>query len=254
MRSFMLCSRITSVGTTEAPAPGPPPPWSWLVRPEARWSYAACCLRQWSQLTDTWAAAVWSLWYPLPGPGHLDPPRARRKHCRNGWVLLQTRLLSGVARFCSQVQEEHKLQWPGSAIGQRHNEPFRERASVSGSEQPLAGETVGPSLLRWLNSDWGGVVFNTLVYLLLTAKWSEVKWKELSPVLLFATPLTVHGILQARILEWVAFPFFRGSSQLSDKSHYSLFCQLVSRFIGLLCVKNELRLGKIIGIQKLIFL
>jgi len=24
---------------------------------------------------------------------------------------------------------------------------------------------------------------------------------------------TVHGILQARILEWVAFPFFRGSSQ-----------------------------------------
>ena len=24
---------------------------------------------------------------------------------------------------------------------------------------------------------------------------------------------TVHGIRQARILEWVAFPFFRGSSQ-----------------------------------------
>ena len=26
----------------------------------------------------------------------------------------------------------------------------------------------------------------------------------------------VHGILQARILEWVAFPFSRGSSQLRD--------------------------------------
>ena len=26
----------------------------------------------------------------------------------------------------------------------------------------------------------------------------------------------VHGILQARILEWVAFPFFRGSSQTRD--------------------------------------
>ena len=26
----------------------------------------------------------------------------------------------------------------------------------------------------------------------------------------------VHGILQARILEWVAFPFFRGSSQPRD--------------------------------------
>ena len=28
--------------------------------------------------------------------------------------------------------------------------------------------------------------------------------------------LSVHGILQARILEWVAIPFFRGSSQYRD--------------------------------------
>ena len=27
---------------------------------------------------------------------------------------------------------------------------------------------------------------------------------------------TVHGILQARMLEWVAFPFTRGSSQPRD--------------------------------------
>ena len=41
-------------------------------------------------------------------------------------------------------------------------------------------------------------------------------WKLLSPVWwLICNPLdcTVHGILQARILEWVAFPFSRGSSQ-----------------------------------------
>ena len=39
-------------------------------------------------------------------------------------------------------------------------------------------------------------------------KW---KWKSLSRVWLFATPwtYTVHGILQARILTWVAFPFSR---------------------------------------------
>ena len=41
---------------------------------------------------------------------------------------------------------------------------------------------------------------------------------------LFATPWTiysrpeVHGILQARILEWVAFPFSRGSSQPRNQS------------------------------------
>ena len=31
----------------------------------------------------------------------------------------------------------------------------------------------------------------------------------------------VHGILQARILEWVAFPFFRGSSQPRDRTQVS---------------------------------
>ena len=32
---------------------------------------------------------------------------------------------------------------------------------------------------------------------------------------------TVHEILQARILEWVAFPFFRGSSQHKDQTQIS---------------------------------
>ena len=32
---------------------------------------------------------------------------------------------------------------------------------------------------------------------------------------------TVHGILQARILEWVALPFFGGSSQPRDQTQVS---------------------------------
>ena len=40
----------------------------------------------------------------------------------------------------------------------------------------------------------------------LKRKW---KWKSLSRVWLFVTPI-VHGIFQARILEWVAFPFVQG--------------------------------------------
>ena len=32
---------------------------------------------------------------------------------------------------------------------------------------------------------------------------------------------TVHGILQARILEWIAFPFSRGPSQLRDRTQVS---------------------------------
>ena len=39
--------------------------------------------------------------------------------------------------------------------------------------------------------------------------------------------LRPHGILQARILEWVAFPFSRGSSQPRDRTHVS---HIVGRF------------------------
>ena len=34
-------------------------------------------------------------------------------------------------------------------------------------------------------------------------------------------PYTVHGILQARILEWIAFPFSRGSSQPRNRTQVS---------------------------------
>ena len=47
----------------------------------------------------------------------------------------------------------------------------------------------------------------------------RVKWKSLSRVWLYdPTDNTVHGILQARILEWLAFPFSRESSQPRDQT------------------------------------
>ena len=39
---------------------------------------------------------------------------------------------------------------------------------------------------------------------------------QLCPTLCDPMDYTVHGILQARILEWVAVPFSRGSSQPGD--------------------------------------
>ena len=53
-----------------------------------------------------------------------------------------------------------------------------------------------------------------------------VQWERFSSLIseqqwLFATPWTVHGICQPRILEWVAFPFSRGSSQSRDQTQVS---------------------------------
>ena len=56
-------------------------------------------------------------------------------------------------------------------------------------------------------------------------KW---KWKSLSHLQL-CDPMDykVHGILPARILEWVAIPFSRGSSQPRDQTQVS--CIIVIR-------------------------
>ena len=49
----------------------------------------------------------------------------------------------------------------------------------------------------------------------------KVKVAQSCPTLFNPMDYTVHGILQARILEWVAFPFSRGSSQPSDQTQVS---------------------------------
>ena len=54
----------------------------------------------------------------------------------------------------------------------------------------------------------------------------KVKVAQWCPSLCNPMDYTVHGILQARILEWVAFLFPRRSSQPRDQTRISLFCIL----------------------------
>ena len=56
-----------------------------------------------------------------------------------------------------------------------------------------------------------------------STKWAsqaaaKVKFIQLCPTLYDPMDYTAHGILQARILEWVAFPSSRGSSQPKDRT------------------------------------
>ena len=62
---------------------------------------------------------------------------------------------------------------------------------------------------------------NLRLHLSVKWKWSEVKVAQLCPTV--CDPMdcslpgcSVHGILQAKILKWVAIPFSRGSSQPRD--------------------------------------
>ena len=49
----------------------------------------------------------------------------------------------------------------------------------------------------------------------------KVKVTQSCPTLCDRMDYTVHGILQARILEWLAFPFSRRSSQPRDQTQVS---------------------------------
>ena len=53
--------------------------------------------------------------------------------------------------------------------------------------------------------------------------WMKVKVKAAQSCLTFREPThyAVHGILQARNLEWVAVPFSRGSSPPRDRTQVS---------------------------------
>ena len=49
-----------------------------------------------------------------------------------------------------------------------------------------------------------------------TSRWSEMKIIQSGLTLSDPMDYIVHGIIQARILEWVAIPFSKGSSQQRD--------------------------------------
>ena len=61
----------------------------------------------------------------------------------------------------------------------------------------------------------------TMLFLILSFNVVKVKVAQSCPTLCDPMDHSVHGILQARILEWVAFPFSRESSRPRDRTQVS---------------------------------
>ena len=80
-----------------------------------------------------------------------------------------------------------------------------------------------PGMEQWAGSKLGKE-YNKAVYChpaYLTYMQNEVKVSQSCLALCNPMDYTVHEILQARILEWVAFPFSRASSQPRDQTQVS---------------------------------
>ena len=64
-------------------------------------------------------------------------------------------------------------------------------------------------------------IYYTINVIITKQQVLQVKFAQLCLTLYNPMDYTVHGILQARILEWVAFPFARGSPQPRDRTQVS---------------------------------
>ena len=78
-------------------------------------------------------------------------------------------------------------------------------------------------VLTWENADQDSFfpLISLMISFLETICMVKVKIAPSCPPLCDPVNYTVHGILQARILEWVAVPFSRGSSQPRDLTQVS---------------------------------
>ena len=73
----------------------------------------------------------------------------------------------------------------------------------------------------------------------------KVKITQSCPTLCNPMDYTVHGILQARIVEWVVFPFSRESSQPRDQTQVS---RIAGKFFTSWATREAQRLSIIIKV------
>ena len=107
-------------------------------------------------------------------------------------------------------------QWTGSKLGKEYVKAVYCHPAYLTYMQSIACE-----MLHWMKCK----LESRLPWEISITSDTQMKVKEefaqLCPTLCNSMDPTVHGTLQARILEWVAFPFSRGSFQPSDQIQVS---------------------------------
>ena len=106
--------------------------------------------------------------------------------------------------------------------------PRSKRLLISWLQSPSAVTNYFPIIQLLLFSKWKFFILNSLLILyMLLLKHTQSCPTLCNPMDCSPPGSSIHGILQARILEWVAIPFSRGSSQFKDQTWVSC---IVGRF------------------------
>ena len=112
--------------------------------------------------------------------------------------------------------------WYGWASSHQLEVLIEERLTSPEQEGSLMGDGFKLELWHWLFLGSLGCQPTLQILDFLASIIMQINWKLLlCPTLCDPMDCTVHRILQARILEWVAFPFSRRSSQSRDQTRVS---------------------------------
>ena len=127
--------------------------------------------------------------------------------------VLSAHLLKALGRGCVNSQYYHQCGLPNICGSSEYH--------VIWAFNEIGSKFLGLRLVAFGAKEWGekslGLIIEAVILLFL----KEVKAAQSCPTLCNPMDYTVHGILQARTLEWVAFPFSRGSSQPRDQTQVS---------------------------------
>ena len=129
------------------------------------------------------------------------------------WLMKSATRIKGEVLVCMSCVLN--MGFPGGSVGK--NPPAVQEMQETwvrtlGQDDCLEGDAKGHKELDMTEATEHIRILNMSV---------KVKVTQSCPTLCYPMDYTVHGILQARILEWVAFPFSRGSSQPRDWTQVS---------------------------------
>ena len=118
------------------------------------------------------------------------------KSCPTLWDSMNCSMLGSSVLHCLPELAQTHVHWVSDAIQPSH--PLSPPAPIA------LNASQHQCLFQWFSS--------LLQMAKICMKWSEAKIPQSCPTLCNPMDHTVHGILQARILERVAIPFSKGSS------------------------------------------
>ena len=133
------------------------------------------------------------------------------------WHLLSEQRNSNNSNRNIKHSQSYTLGFPGGSDGKESACSVGDVGSIPGSgRSPGEGNGKESDMTEQLTHT------HTIIYTKHQAPWKvKVRVAQSCPTLCDPMDSTVHGILQARILEQVAIPFFRGSSWPRDRTHIS---------------------------------